>query len=202
MLIKQISVFVENVPGKLVEVSQILGDNGIDMSALSLADSSDFGILRLIVNDPDKAYQVLRDHAFVVKQSDVIAAVIDRPSRRPHCGAENPRRGQSVGGIHVRLCGEPSGRPCRGGDAHRQRGNRPAGLGHPPHFHPIPPRYLPFITPLPLRWRPPAASPWLRAGFSLCLTGAAVSSIISLDDIKRRYFREEANPCPKNQWSP
>ena len=77
MLIKQISVFVENVPGKLVEVSQILGDNGIDMSALSLADSSDFGILRLIVNDPDKAYQVLRDHAFVVKQSDVIAAVID-----------------------------------------------------------------------------------------------------------------------------
>ena len=47
------------------------------MSALSLADSSDFGILRLIVNDPDKAYQVLRDHAFVVKQSDVIAAVID-----------------------------------------------------------------------------------------------------------------------------
>ena len=73
MLIKQISVFVENVPGKLVEVSQILGDNGIDMSALSLADSSDFGILRLIVNDPDKAYQVLRDHAFVVKQSD------DRP---------------------------------------------------------------------------------------------------------------------------
>lgn len=77
MLIKQISVFVENVPGKLVEVSQILGDNGIDMSALSLADSSDFGILRLIVNDPEKAYQVLREHAFVVKQSEVIAAVID-----------------------------------------------------------------------------------------------------------------------------
>ncbi len=77
MLVKQISVFVENVPGKLVEVSQILGENDIDMSALSLADSSDFGILRLIVNDPDKAYQVLREHAFVVKQSEVIAVVID-----------------------------------------------------------------------------------------------------------------------------
>lgn len=77
MVIKQISVFVENVPGKIVEVSQILGENNIDMSALSLADSSDFGILRLIVNDPEKAYQVLRDHAFVVKQSEVIAAVID-----------------------------------------------------------------------------------------------------------------------------
>ena len=47
------------------------------MSALSLADSSDFGILRLIVNDPDKAYQVLREHDFVVKQSEVIAVVID-----------------------------------------------------------------------------------------------------------------------------
>ena len=91
MLIKQISVFVENVPGKLVEVSQILGDNGIDMSALSLADSSDFGILRLIVNDPDKAYQVLRDHAFVVKQSDVIAAVIDdRPGGPPGSAGRGP----------------------------------------------------------------------------------------------------------------
>ena len=77
MLVKQISVFVENVPGKLVEVSQILGENNIDMSALSLADSSDFGILRLIVNDPDKAHQVLRDHAFVVKISEVVAVVID-----------------------------------------------------------------------------------------------------------------------------
>ena len=60
MVVKQISVFVENVPGKLVEVSQILGENGIDMSALSLADSSDFGILRLIVSDPVKAEEVLR----------------------------------------------------------------------------------------------------------------------------------------------
>ena len=70
MLIKQISVFIENMPGKLGEVTQVLGENGIDMSALSLADTTDFGILRLIVNDPDKACQVL-------KQSDVVAAVID-----------------------------------------------------------------------------------------------------------------------------
>lgn len=52
MLIKQISVFIENMPGKLGEVTQVLGENGIDMSALSLADTTDFGILRLIVNDP------------------------------------------------------------------------------------------------------------------------------------------------------
>ena len=53
MLIKQISVFVENAPGSLSEVTKVLGENGIDMSALSLADTSEFGILRLIVNDPD-----------------------------------------------------------------------------------------------------------------------------------------------------
>ena len=73
MLIKQISVFIENMPGKLGEVTQVLGENGIDMSALSLADTTDFGILRLIVNDPDKACQVLRNHDFIVKQSDVVA---------------------------------------------------------------------------------------------------------------------------------
>ena len=77
MLITQISVFIENQPGKLGEVTQVLADNGVDMSALSLADTTDFGILRLIVNDPDKATEVLRTHDFIVKQSPVIAAVVD-----------------------------------------------------------------------------------------------------------------------------
>ena len=77
MLIKQISVFVENAPGQLSEVTKALGENGIDMSALSLADTSEFGILRLIVNDPDKACEVLRSQHFIVKQNDVLAAVID-----------------------------------------------------------------------------------------------------------------------------
>ena len=77
MLIKQISVFVENAPGSLSEVTKALGDNGIDMSALSLADTSEFGILRLIVNDPEKACDVLRDHHFIVKQNYVVAAVVD-----------------------------------------------------------------------------------------------------------------------------
>ena len=71
MLITQISVFIENQPGKLGEVTQVLADNGVDMSALSLADTTDFGILRLIVNE------VVRTHDFIVKQSPVIAAVVD-----------------------------------------------------------------------------------------------------------------------------
>ena len=77
MLIKQISVFVENVPGQLSEVSKILGESGIDMSALSLADTSEFGILRLIVNDPEKACDVLRAQKYIVKQNYVVAAVVD-----------------------------------------------------------------------------------------------------------------------------
>ena len=77
MLIKQISVFVENVPGQLSEVSKILGENGIDMSALSLADTTEFGILRLIVNDPEKACDVLRAQNYIVKQNYVVAAVVD-----------------------------------------------------------------------------------------------------------------------------
>ncbi len=55
MTVKQISVFVENKPGKLAEFVELLRANGIDMRALSLAEAADFGVLRTIVSDPDKA---------------------------------------------------------------------------------------------------------------------------------------------------
>lgn len=80
MLVKQISVFLENKSGRLAEVTKVLGANGIDISALSIADTTAFGILRLIVNDPDKALKVLEDNGFSVSSTDVIAiAVEDRP---------------------------------------------------------------------------------------------------------------------------
>jgi hypothetical protein len=72
MLIKQLSIFLENKSGRLNEVSQILGDFGINMSAFSLADTSDFGVLRLIVSDPELAFKVLRDSHFSVSLTDVI----------------------------------------------------------------------------------------------------------------------------------
>lgn len=53
-LIKQISVFVENKSGRLSDILNVIGKNGIDISALSIADTTDFGIVRMIVNDPDK----------------------------------------------------------------------------------------------------------------------------------------------------
>ena len=72
MLAKQLSIFLENKSGRLTEVTDILGGAGINLSAMSIADNSDFGILRCIVSDPDKAYQVLKENHFAVKITDVI----------------------------------------------------------------------------------------------------------------------------------
>ena len=72
MLAKQLSIFLENKSGRLTEVTDVLGNAGINLSAMSIADNSDFGILRCIVSDPDKAYKVLKEAHFAVKITDVI----------------------------------------------------------------------------------------------------------------------------------
>jgi hypothetical protein len=77
MFVKQISVFMENRAGRLEEITGILAKAGINIRALSLADTSDFGILRLIVNDPDKAADILKQNAFTVRENDVIATEVD-----------------------------------------------------------------------------------------------------------------------------
>jgi hypothetical protein len=77
MTIDQISVFVENKTGKLVEIIEALGSANIDLRALSIADTSDFGILRLIVNQPEKALEVLRAAECVVSVTQVIAVKVD-----------------------------------------------------------------------------------------------------------------------------
>ena len=80
MTIEQLSVFVENKPGKLVEALEILAQAGIDLRALSLADTSDFGILRIIVDKPAEALDSLQDAGFLVKSSNVIpVSVGDKP---------------------------------------------------------------------------------------------------------------------------
>ena len=80
MVVKQISVFLENKSGRLAEVTKTLGCNGIDISALSIADTTDFGILRLIVNKPEAAEEILRGSGFTVRCTNVIAiAVADEP---------------------------------------------------------------------------------------------------------------------------
>ena len=80
MSIKQLSVFLENRPGKLFELTRLLADQDIDMRALSIAETTDFGIARLIVNDACRAAQVLREGQFIAQFSDVLAfEVPDEP---------------------------------------------------------------------------------------------------------------------------
>lgn len=80
MKVKQLSIFLENQSGRLAEVMGALGKEDINIRALSLADTSGFGILRLIVNDVAKGKDVLRGQGFTVSETDVIAVeVADRP---------------------------------------------------------------------------------------------------------------------------
>jgi hypothetical protein len=80
MQVEQISVFLENKAGRLSEVTRILSEAQINIRALSLADTSDFGILRLIVSDNDKAKEALKQHGFTVGKTDVVAVEVgDHP---------------------------------------------------------------------------------------------------------------------------
>lgn len=80
MKVEQISIFIENKSGRLAEVTRILGDASINIRALSLADTSDFGILRLIVNDGETAKKVLKEKGFTVSKTEVVAVEVpDRP---------------------------------------------------------------------------------------------------------------------------
>lgn len=80
MKVEQLSIFLENKSGRLAEVTDILARNGINIRALSLADTADFGILRLIVNDMPKTQAVLKEHGFTVGKNEVIAVEVpDRP---------------------------------------------------------------------------------------------------------------------------
>lgn len=76
-MIKQLSVFIENKPGRLCQVTKIISDNGINIHALSIADTTDFGILRIIVKDYEKAKRVLKEQGFTVKITDVIAVSLE-----------------------------------------------------------------------------------------------------------------------------
>ena len=77
MAVNQLSVFIENRTGKLVECTEVLAQQKIDIRAMSIADTQDFGILRLIVNDSESAEKALREKGFIVAQNQVVCVAIE-----------------------------------------------------------------------------------------------------------------------------
>lgn len=80
MTLKQISVFLENKQGTLAKATKVFGDNGIDLIALSIADTADFGIMRCIVNKPELALKLLAEEGFAASTTEVLAVEVpDQP---------------------------------------------------------------------------------------------------------------------------
>jgi hypothetical protein len=77
MAVKQISVFLENKSGRLLDVTRGLADAGVNIRAICVADTSDYGVVRLIVDDPEKAHDGLKARGFTVKETTVIAVEVD-----------------------------------------------------------------------------------------------------------------------------
>ncbi|MFN3383955.1 MAG: ACT domain-containing protein [Archaeoglobaceae archaeon] len=79
-MIKQISVFVENKPGRLSAVTEVLFGKGINLRAFMIADAGDFGIIRMVVDKTDEAYKALKEAGFTVAVNEVLAVEVeDRP---------------------------------------------------------------------------------------------------------------------------
>ena len=97
MIVEQISIFLENKTGRLVEVTRALADVGVNIRALSLADTSDFGILRLIVDNTEKAKLVLKEHGLTVGSTSVVAVEVDDTPG----GLDHILRVLSAAGINV-----------------------------------------------------------------------------------------------------
>ena len=77
MTVNQVSVFLENTKGRICSVAEVLKENNINMIGISIADTADFGILRIVVAEPEKAYDVLKKNGFMVELTEVLAISVD-----------------------------------------------------------------------------------------------------------------------------
>jgi hypothetical protein len=97
MAVTQLSVFLDNTAGRLAEVTRILGDSQVNIRGFSVADTADFGILRLIVNNEEAAVKALREAKFTVHEGPVILAKVpDAPGGLGHALAGFAQRGLNV----------------------------------------------------------------------------------------------------------
>ena len=110
MSIKQISVFLENRPGKLQEMCALLAEHNIDLRALSLAETKDFGIARMIVDDAFATGNVLKEHDFIARFTPVLAfAVPDEPGGLSHLLGAFTRSGVNIEYMYAFLGGQNDG---------------------------------------------------------------------------------------------
>jgi hypothetical protein len=97
MHVRQLSVFIENKAGRVSEVTDLLGGGGINIRGFSVADTADYGILRLVVDDPAAAAALLRDKGFTVHENDVVCVMLeDRPG-----GLANALKVVSDAGVNI-----------------------------------------------------------------------------------------------------
>ncbi len=110
MFIKQVSVFVENETGKLAEITRLLADNNIDLKAICIAESVDFGILRCIVADPEETVALLKSNGYAANITDVIAVELkDRPGGFADVLAILNKEGIGVGYVYSIIRSEEGG---------------------------------------------------------------------------------------------
>ncbi len=76
-MLYHISVFLENTPGKLAKITQVLSDNNINLRAMSLANSGEFGVMKLLVDNPNKAFDTLKQNKIAVSKRQIVAVVVD-----------------------------------------------------------------------------------------------------------------------------
>ena len=129
----QIAVFAENKPGRIERVSRILGEAGVNIRAITVATADAFGIIKLLVDDPEKAYAALAAGGVSVFKREIVAVVMDdRPGGllAATAGAERGRD-QHRGRLRLRDRGQAARRPRRRGRENPGGDRRPARARHP-----------------------------------------------------------------------
>ena len=110
MKINQLTIFVENRTGHLSEITELLGKNNIDMKALSIADTKEFGILRVIVNDVEKAREILSAQGIICKITQVVEVKIsDKPGELSSVLSVLSKNGVGVDYLYAFLSGDKDG---------------------------------------------------------------------------------------------
>lgn len=108
MILKQLTVFVENKTGYLSEITNLLAENSVDLKALSIADTKDFGLLRLIVDDPQNALKILNGKGILGKITEVIGVTVkDRPGALSEVLSVLAKNGVNIEYLYAFLAGTP-----------------------------------------------------------------------------------------------